>query len=1236
MQKDDYKKHSKLALLDIFSKNVETLFENRNQTSHHLLEQIVINLHQYFSWTFAWWEYKNDSKVGICLKQEAIAGEVEFSIFGTDVITKSTSHAHEFWQALSQRASSLLPMPAKDQPTSPSSQISSFIVVPMMNSGEMMGALTVLPLTGQEFVQEDIFLMNLVAQSLNHLFHLNGNSSNSLLAILGAQTDSESFDQIIEAAMQLLKAKGAVLYIKSPKEDSIVAQAVKGINIKKGYSLKFGEGMAGFLMTSDLPYLLVHDFQQSPYFSERFAEADFSKVLEVPLFLSDGIKTGVLAVVNEFENFNENQVGILKQLADQAMLIWEHNQNREILKKQLQDSNSFREVVRRLYHEVNHRQSLFDRITQEVMNFSRASQATLFLPFSEHRKTILKAVSTLGTHSLSSFNDFSFEPGNPDREGIVGYVFKTKEELHTDDPENHPSFVGDPFVKTKPEAMIGLPIYLNEQVVGVLCMDYNKNRVDSEDEIRMLALILQQVAAVLQVNNGLNLIRNVNKIIIDQNQLDSMIGAICEFTLGQFLAQGMDIHIFRGTGKNIEIDKSIRAPFDPHFPKSRFGNSPHSLVKNVIERDTPLVIPDIAHYKGDFGLNPDITEYITYKSLIGLKLVYGKEILGALFLNFTKYRGFSDIEKSFLGQLADQVAIGIKKIELSSRQVKQRDLMINAVNYISGLVGNIVEDDSTDILQHILVQVLGLVDELSLGEVRLYNSKTNSLEVKACFPENVYANQEYLHMPMNKGLTSAAYKTRQVIIANDVSLESQYEPSHKPTNSEAVFPIRVRGETIGVLNIEHPHKNAFSQSEEKLGIAFANLIGVALEHNRMLKAELETYLNISQAFVKGGKLKEMLSTVISLVDRIFGRTLVTSFWIMGQGELGNLQEMISVGTGRTTVRTSGYDQGIVGWVATHKKPLKIADVSKDERYFPGVPKTKSELCLPIIVSGELFGVLNIESERVNAFSDYDLKMAEVISIVLAGAIDNFNLRSELELKNEHKSNLLDIVAHELRGRLYQPSIFWTDVGNYIPEQLKPEYQDCLREIEDLESLTVNLLTLSNIQMGADGIVLRPAPSQDLYAVIHEVVAKFRSRSAENNNDILLLPSPEDGRISGLFDQDAMKRIAANLVSNAIKFSHPNNPIEVSCFYRERTNRIGFWVKNRGPVIPESEYDKIFERRYQLDNLPKSSKPGIGIGLFIAETFCNLHHGQITVDSNKSNGTTFTVEIPINYQANGSV
>src|SRR5437660_10568105 len=101
-------------------------------------------------------------------------------------------------------------------------------------------------------------------------------------------------------------------------------------------------------------------------------------------------------------------------------------------------------------------------------------------------------------------------------------------------------------------------------------------------------------------------------------------------------------------------------------------------------------------------------------------------------------------------------------------------------------------------------------------------------------------------------------------------------------------------------------------------------------------------------------------------------------------------------------------EGITGWVARAGKPARVGDVSKDSRYIMVQPNVRSELAVPLEVSGQVRGVLNVDSNRLNAFGSEDQELLQELAMQAAKVIHNTWLYEQLRLKARLFESLVNI------------------------------------------------------------------------------------------------------------------------------------------------------------------------------------------------------------------------------------
>lgn len=163
-----------------------------------------------------------------------------------------------------------------------------------------------------------------------------------------------------------------------------------------------------------------------------------------------------------------------------------------------------------------------------------------------------------------------------------------------------------------------------------------------------------------------------------------------------------------------------------------------------------------------------------------------------------------------------------------------------------------------------------------------------------------------------------------------------------------------------------------------------------------------------------------------------------------------------------------------------------------------------------------------------------------------------------------------------------------------------------------------LLDLSRIDSGKLELKMQ---NFDLVDLVKETVDDVQQTTQHQ----ILVKDKADCRFFG--DKDRIGQVLLNLLTNAVKYSPKTNSIEVN-IYKPSQNIISISVKDHGIGIDKKDHEKIFERFYRVEGKTEQTYPGFGIGLFIASEIINRHNGTISVESEKSKGSTFTFTLPI--------
>jgi excisionase family DNA binding protein len=177
-----------------------------------------------------------------------------------------------------------------------------------------------------------------------------------------------------------------------------------------------------------------------------------------------------------------------------------------------------------------------------------------------------------------------------------------------------------------------------------------------------------------------------------------------------------------------------------------------------------------------------------------------------------------------------------------------------------------------------------------------------------------------------------------------------------------------------------------------------------------------------------------------------------------------------------------------------------------------------------------------------------------------------------------------------------------------------------RQVSTEMRLVGNLLDASRIE--ANRFELSPVWG-NLVEIVRETVANQQELAPQRRFELEL---PGDDLVAVIADADSIRQALTNYLTNALKFSRPDQPIEIRLTVGEAQARVS--VQDKGPGIPTSEQGKIWRRFQQNQREPLRSRSGLGLGLYITRAIIQLHHGQVGVESHSGEGSTFWFTIPL--------
>ncbi len=222
-----------------------------------------------------------------------------------------------------------------------------------------------------------------------------------------------------------------------------------------------------------------------------------------------------------------------------------------------------------------------------------------------------------------------------------------------------------------------------------------------------------------------------------------------------------------------------------------------------------------------------------------------------------------------------------------------------------------------------------------------------------------------------------------------------------------------------------------------------------------------------------------------------------------------------------------------------------------------------------------------------------------------------------------RDNFLYHVTHELRTPL-------TNIQAYAETLTKPAFDDeqtrrecynvIIGETRRLSNLVESILSISQLEVGSARLQIGEV---DLVRLLRKIVQDNLGAADEKQIDLTLKLPPKVPKLRG--DKERLSVLLSNLIGNAIKYTPPGGEVHVWLEVDEKLVRIH--VQDTGIGIDPKDQPHVFEKFYRASSDKVQEITGTGLGLAIAREVARLHGGDIRLESQPGQGSTFTVELP---------
>lgn len=501
------------------------------------------------------------------------------------------------------------------------------------------------------------------------------------------------------------------------------------------------------------------------------------------------------------------------------------------------------------------------------------------------------------------------------------------------------------------------------------------------------------------------------------------------------------IALVRPNGRSLEL-VYYREEGHLYEPQEfEFGGNLTSL---VIERGIPLLFQTDDDYSA-FGRQNALPDLMVgthdSEAKIWVPLNTGNRTIGALSVQSSRERAYSEHDLRTLSVIASQAAVAIENARLyerSQENVRRMHALLQVAQIINGSL------DLETVLDSILV---GMRDVMPyyFGAILLPDHERQVLDIVGSHPPVDEQLRETLKIPFGKGITGTVFASGKPLYVPNVVEWDNYVPHNMlKVHSEMAVPLKRGNSVVGVLDLERTEIDAFNRDDLDLLELFASQAAIAIENARLFAAQqqrvfelqvIETIVQQITPLHDVNPIAEVIAHELkALVDYHSCRVFALD---TDDGQLKSIGDAGSDGPG-LSLRPG---EGIGGWVAEHGEAVAIPNSLLDERvlHLDGTPRrAESIMAVPISYQGHVRGVLTLSKLGVNQFDENSMRLLEIIAAQAGIAFDRAALYNKL--RNEAVTDPLTAL-HNRR---------------YLFERFRAERSRALRNHHPLTAIMIDI------------------------------------------------------------------------------------------------------------------------------------------------------------------------------------
>lgn len=558
---------------------------------------------------------------------------------------------------------------------------------------------------------------------------------------------------------------------------------------------------------------------------------------------------------------------------------------------------------------------------------------------------------------------------------------------------------------------------------------------------------------------------------------------------------------------------------------------------------------------------------------------------------------------------------------------------------------------STLDLDELLTRIAENVTELINAErstIYVVDSDTNELWSRVAQSDGKPIE---IRLPIGMGVAGWVAERGKVLNVRDAYSDDRFDPTWDQTTGYATrsllcAPMATKsGQIIGVVQVLNKREEqGFTDDDENYLQAIAGQAAMSLQNAQLVRSlqgnikelretkeelerrnrELDLLLELEHFSSSARDLDELLLGVVTRSAERCNAGAGSVVLVNNTKDELKLDVTFAAPGHEPSRFSLPWKTGLAGWVIEKGDAVRVDDASRDPRCSKTIGDmvgydAKTVLCMPLRGRHEVLGAIELLNKKSDngdvAFEENDEKVLSLIAGQVVQAVELARSRARRD-----REDRLATIGHLLSGVLHDLKTPMTVISGYVQlmvqaddAKLRQSYADTvLKQFQYIGSMTTEILTFAR---GESKILLRRVY---LHQFVDEITEHLKKELEPRDIDVKI-----ELRYRGTarFDEGKMRRVFYNIARNAAEAMPRGGTFSIDIGRDADGLMISF--SDTGTGVPEEVKSRLFDSFSTA-----GKKGGTGLGLAVVKKIIDEHQGEITFDSTRDRGTTFTIRLPL--------